>query len=246
MKSSVSPRAVVLSLLAILTTIGLQAQDTIVLKNNQRQPGEVLGIKDGRIRIKRGPVESSLPLDQISSVVMEPPKAFQDALNAWSQGDANKTLTLLTPLVTSFRGVPTPWAERASALIGQVYLETGNIPEAEKAFTAFQTAYPNATSATELGLARLAVEKKDFATAKSKLEPIIASASGILLAESGKNAEFGQAYYLMGQIREAEGDASLALQDYLTAVTIFYEDDAIVAKAQARANQIKEKNVIVP
>lgn len=246
MKSSVSPRAVVLSLLAILTTIGLQAQDTIVLKNNQRNQGEVLGLKDGRLRFKRGPVESSLPLDQVASVIMEPPKAFQDALNTWSTGDANKTLTQLTPLVDNFRGVPTQWAERASALIGQVYLEAGKIPEAEQAFAAFQKAYPNATSANELGLARLAVEKKDFATAKAKLEPIIASASGILLAESGKNAEYGQAYYLMGQVREAEGDASQALQDYLTAVTVYYEDDAIVAKAQERANQIKEKNVIVP
>ena len=33
---------------------------------------------------------------------------------AWQSGNANKTLSLLKPLVETFRGLPVEWAERAA------------------------------------------------------------------------------------------------------------------------------------
>jgi hypothetical protein len=50
----------------------------------------------------------------------------------------------------------------------------------------------------------------------------------------------------MGMVRESEGQLPEALRDYLSAVTLFHEDKAIVAKAQERANVLIEKKVIVP
>jgi hypothetical protein len=51
----------------------------------------------------------------------------------------------------------------------------------------------------------------------------------------------------MGVILESEGNYPEALRDYLTAVTLFSEDQAVVAQAQQRADiLIKEKKVIVP
>jgi tetratricopeptide (TPR) repeat protein len=165
---------------------------------------------------------------------------------AWQTGDAAKTLTVLKPLVDTFRGLPTTWAERASALLGEVYLAQDKVADAEAAFAAFQKAYPNAGALADIGLARLAVTKKDFAAAKAKLTPIVAEAAKVTLAGPGQSATYGQALYLMGMVRESEGDLPAALRDYLSAVTLFYEDGAVVAKAQERANVLIEKKVIVP
>ena len=92
-----------------------------------------------------------------------------------------------------------------------------------------------------------AAAKKDFATAKAKLAPVIAEAETVTVAPAGKSAAYGQAFYLMGMVRESEGQLPEALRDYLSAVTLFHEDKAIVAQAQERANVlITEKKVIVP
>lgn len=248
MKASASPRTLKFALTVFLAASALAcAQDAVIQKSGVRSDGTILGVTDGRIRIKVGPAETSIGLDQTDSVTKAAPKAYTDSLAAWQKGDATATLATLKPLVDTFRGLPTPWAERASALLGDVYLSLDQIPNAETAFAAFQKAYPEATSLADIGLARLAVEKKDYATAKAKLTPIIEEASKVTLAPTGKSAAYGQAFYLMGTVHEAEGSLPEALQDYLSAVTLFYEDQAVVAKAQARADiLIKEKQVVVP
>lgn len=246
MKSSVSPRFLSTVCAALLCAGQLWAQDTVVQKDNQRREGQILAVADGKLKIKIGPAETSIAMDQVASVIKAAPKAYDDSLAAWQTGDATKTLSLLKPVVDTFRGLPTPWAERASALLGEVYLTLDQIPAAEAAFAAFQKAYPQAGAAADIGLARLAVTKKDFATAKSKLTPIVAEAEKITMAPAGKSAAYGQAFYLTGMVRESEGALPEALRDYLSAVTLFPEDKAIVAKAQERANILIEKQVIVP
>lgn len=246
MKSSVSPRFLSTVCAALLCTGSLWAQDTVVQKDNQRREGQILGITGDNLKIKIGPAETSIPMAQVASVTKPAPKAYEDSLAAWQTGDANKTLSLLKPVVDSFRGLPTPWAERASGLLGEVYLTLNQVPAAEAAFGAFQKAYPQAGAAADIGLARLAVTKEDFATAKAKLSPIVAEAEKITIAPAGKNAAYGQAFYLMGMVRESEGAYPEALRDYLSAVTLFHEDKAVVAKAQERANVLIEKKIIVP
>ena len=248
MNASASPRFLLAALLALgAAMVSAMAQDVVVQKDNQRREGLILGLADGKLKIKIGPVETSIAMDQVASVTKTAPKGFDDAVAAWQAGDAAKTLTLLKPVVDSFRGLPTPWAERASALLGEVYLSLDQLPAAETAFGDFQKAYPNSASLSDIGLARLAVTKKDFATAKAKLEPVIAEAATVTLAAPGKSAAYGQAFYLMGVIRESEGAFPEALSDYLSTVTLFYEDKAVVAKAQERADVlVKEQQVIVP
>ena len=82
--------------------------------------------------------------------------------------------------------------------------------------------------------------------ASAALWATLAQAEKITIAPSGKNAAYGQAFYLMGMVRESEGQLPEALRDYLSAVTLFHEDKAIVAQAQERANLLIEKKVIVP
>jgi tetratricopeptide (TPR) repeat protein len=237
-----------MTLVAVLAAIAsLAAQDLVVQKDGQRREGEILGLASGKLKIKIGPAETSIPMEQVASVTKAPPKAYEESFRAWQSGNANKSLSLLKPLVESFRGLPVEWAERASALLGDVYLSLDQFPAAEAAFAEFTKSYPTATSLSDLGLARLAMTKKDFAGARTKLAPIVAEAEKVAAADAGRSATYGQAFYLMGMIRENEGDYSEALRDYLSAVTLFHSDEAVVAKAQERADfLVKEKQAIVP
>jgi tetratricopeptide (TPR) repeat protein len=236
------------ALVAIFATAAsLLAQDVVVQKDRQRREGEILGVADGKLKIRIGPAETSLPMDQVASVIKAPPKTYDDALNAWQDGNPNKSLGLLKPIVDTFRGLPADWAERASALLGDLYLSLDQLPAAEAAFAEFTKAYPGATSLSDIGLARLAISRKDFAGAKARLTPIVAEAESVVMADAGKSATYGQAFYMMGIIHENEGAYPEALRDYLSAVTLFHDDKAVVAKAQQRAEfLIREKQVIVP
>ncbi len=248
MKSSVSPRNLLtLALALVALTTQVRAQDALVLKDNTRRDGQIMGVANGQVKIKIGPAETSVPLDSVVSVVKPAPKAFDDILATWQTGDATKTLALLQPFVQTYRGLPTPWAERSSALLGEVLITANQLPAAETAFADFQKAYPNSASLAAIGLARLAVEKSQFDDAKKKLQPILVEAEKVTIAPTGKSATYGQAFYLMGRINEHEGNNSEALRDYLSTVTLFYEDKAVVSKAQERADAlVKEKQVIVP
>jgi tetratricopeptide (TPR) repeat protein len=247
MNASVSRRGC-LALVTFWGTLSvLTAQDFIVQKDGQRREGEILGVVDGKLKIKVGPAETGIAMDQVASVTKNAPKGYEDAIKAWQEGNANKALGLLKPVVEAFRGLPTEWAERAAALLGDVYLSLGQLPAAESAFAEFTKSYPNATSLADIGLARLAVSKKDFAAAKTRLLPIVSEADKVIAAPAGKSAAYGQAFYLMGMVHESEGAYPEALRDYLSAVTLFHDDRAIVAKAQERADVlVKEKQVIVP
>ena len=247
MNASVSRRCC-LALVTLWGTLSmLIAQDFIVQKDGQRREGEILSVINGKLKIKVGPAETSIAMDQIASVTKDPPKAYEDAIKAWQEGNANQTLSFLKPLVEAFRGLPTEWAERAAAMLGDVYLSLGQLPGAESAFAEFTKSYPNATSLSDIGLARLAVSKKDFATAKARLLPIVSEADKVMAAPAGKSAAYGQAFYLMGMVHESEGAYPEALRDHLSAVTLFHDDRAVVAKAQDRADVlVKEKQVIVP
>ena len=177
--------------LALVTLGGalsvLTAQDFVIQKDGQRREGEILSVADGKLKLKVGPAETGIAMDQVASVSKAAPKEYEDAIKLWQDGNANKTLNILKPLVETFGGLPTEWAERAAALLGDVYLSLGQLPAAESAFAEFTKSYPNATALSDIGLARLAVSKKDFAGAKAKLLPIIAEADKIVAAPAGRS-----------------------------------------------------------
>ncbi len=247
MKASVSPAMAIFTLLILPGYLWVAgAQDVILQKDGQTRQGQIMGVKGDVLRIKVGPAETGVPMSSVASVTMEPPKAYKGILEAWQAGDAKKTLSLLAPLVATFNGLPTKWAQRSSALLGEAYLEDGQMDKAEAAYGDFQKSYPDAGSNADVGLARLAIEKKDFAGARAKLVPIVEQAKALKLPGTGQSAVFGQALYLLGQVQESSAENSEALENYLLVTTLFHEDAAVTKKASERAAALKEKSVIVP
>ena len=58
-------------------------------------------------------------------------------------------------------------------MLGDLYVALNEVPKAEVAYKEFQRLYPGGGSLqADVGMARIAASKKDFATARQKLEPI--------------------------------------------------------------------------
>ena len=248
MKSSSFP---ILLLLAVANFAFPQpkasAENTIILANGQRREATILGVSGGRLSFKAGPVQSSLPLDQISSVIMEPPADFEQAINAWLNDDPKTALAKLKPLIQNFNGLPADWARQASATLGEILLDIDDIAAAEKAFQDFQSLYPDATELAQLGKAKLALKKNDLPTAKQLVEPLAEEAKKSLTVGPEKNAKFAKALLTLGSALEAEGRLSEALENYLLIVTVFYNDQAVARQAENRARILStEKSVVVP
>jgi predicted Zn-dependent protease len=228
----------------------LRAQDVIVQKDGQRREGEITGFKtDAKgdaIRIKIGPAETTVQMATVQSVEKEAPADFEAASDLWRAGNATGALAKLEPLTQKFSGLPTPWAERATSLLPELYIFQGRASDAEMAFKNFQKLYPTAGSSSELLLVRLAIAKKDFMTAREKLTPIVEAAKQTKLPTGTDAVTMSQGLCLMGEIQEATGEKSEALGNYLLVTTIFKNDPSSVTRAATRAEALEKENIIVP
>lgn len=224
----------------------------MILKDGSRRQGGIIGIdaqKNIRVQTQAatGVVTTTVPLANVESVSMNPPADLLAAEESWQNGNAAAAVAKLEPLVNSFLGLPAPWVQRATLLLIDTLLDIGKTDEAEAVLVKFQQAYPESADSTALIRAKIVVARNNFAGARPLLAPIIEEATQTNLADTTQSIKFGQAFFLMGQIRENEGDLSGALEDYLRSSIIFFADSATAAKAQARADiLVNEKNITVP
>ncbi len=223
-------------------------QATVKLRTGAVQQGQIVGVTASGVEIQFGPNKATLPFAMITEVQMAAPPEFAAAQQAFAAKDFNKALAAVRAVTERYKGLPTDWAQLATAMLGDIYVITNDLPKAEAAYRDSERFYPGAGSLqAEVGMARIAASKKDYDTAKKKLEPIAAAA----LKEKGVSRQnafaYSQTFLVLGQVKEAEGNAVGALEDYLRTVTLFYHDPSAVAAAQDRADALrKEQKITVP
>ena len=242
--------------LALLPAI-LLAQvpsERVTLRDGRVQEGRILGVANGAVEVEltqpngqKGKI--GLPLTGIAAVTMPEPTGVRAGLAHYEARDFARALAELRPVVEKWRGLPTDWARRVAAVMGDLYLETGDLTKAEAAYAEFARLYPGGKASLRgaVGLARLALARKDNARARQTLEPLAKAALEDLAPAEADGALYGQVFLLLGQLRESEGDGPGALQDYLRAVTLFYQDRAVTAAAQRAADALRAgQKVSVP
>jgi len=224
----------------------VDAQDVVVLQDGQRREGVITGVRAGQVRIKVGPAETGVPLDKVASVEKAAPEAFAKATSEWASGNAASAFAGLKPLADSFKGLPTPWAQRSLSMLAEVLLAQGKPTEADAVLNEFRTLYPDSSSSLDLLLAQLALSRKDAEGARQKIEPLAKAAREAKLPGGSESAVQSQALFLMGQVEEASGDKSRALENYLLVTTIFNDDPKSTASAAERASALEREKVLVP
>ncbi len=237
---------------ALLLASAAKAQDVIILTTGAAQQGKVLGVTPSgqlEFQVAGGTNKLGLALASVREVRMAAPLEYSQGIQAYQAKDPAKALKLIKAVVDKYKGLPTPWAQGSLSLLGELYIATDDLPKAEAAYTDFKRLYPAGGSLqSEVGLARLAVAKKDYETAKQKLAPVIEAALKDKVVTQANGPAYSQAFVVSGQAKEAEGNLSGALEDYLRTVTLFYQDAAAVSVAQERADALRKehKEVTVP
>jgi tetratricopeptide (TPR) repeat protein len=224
-----------------LAAANLNAQDKIVTRDGKTQEAKIAGANGTSVQLQVGAGTVSLPLASITQVVMAPPPEYTAACTAYEAKDFSRALAGTAQVTAKYRGLPTDWAQQSALMLGDIYVAMNDLVKAEAAYRDFQKSYPGAGSAqADVGMARIAFSKKDYATAKQKLEPIAAQALKEKNIPNAAAVSYSQAFYLLGQIKEAQGDYSGALQDYLRTVTLFYKDRYAAGGAQERADALRK------
>jgi predicted Zn-dependent protease len=225
-------------------------QDTVITTDNQQRQVKVTGVSpSGQLEFLVGQGKLGLALSSVKEVRMAPPPEYSQAFQAYQAKDFKKALDLIRPIADRFKGMPSPWAQQAVSMLGDLYIALNDLPQAETAYLNFKKLYPNGGSLqSEVGLSRLAVAKKDYATAKQKIAPITEQAFKDKVPTLSNALAYSQAFLVSGQVKESEGNLPDALEDYLRTVTVFYQDRAAVSTALDRADALRKahKDVTVP
>lgn len=232
--------------LSLFLAAGAFAQDKITTTNGRVQDVKILGVVGSNVQVQVGAGSIGIPLATVASVSMAPPADFVAAKAAYEAKDYAKALASAKSVVTKFKGLKTDWAQEATSLLGDIYVSLNKLPEAEAAYLDFQKTYGGAGSVqSDIGLARIALSKKNYDGAKQKLEPITSKALEEKTPAPAAATAYSQAFCLLGQVNEAEQDYPAALENYLRTVTLFYHDRSAVATAQEKADALRKQHPTV-
>lgn len=234
--------------LAGTVPLTLLAQEKITFKDGRIQEAKIVGVVGSSVQVQVASGVVGVPLANVAQINMAAPPEVATALAAYEAKDFPKALAAANAVNEKFRGLPTAWAQQAASLVGDVYVAMNELPKAESAYRDFQKSYPGAGSVVaDVGLARIIFSKNDLAGAKQKLEPIAVQALQEKNPTATSAAAFGQAFYLLGQIAEADKAPAVALQNYLRTVVIFPNDQLAAARARERADVLrKDQAITVP
>lgn len=227
----------------------LHAQtETITTKDGKTSTVKILGVTGSSVQVQVGAGSIGIPISSIAQVAMPAPPEIARAAAAFAAKDYPAALTATKAVLEKYRGLPADWARQAAAMLGDIYVAMNDFGRAEAAYRDFQKLYPGAGSVqADVGLARIAVSKKDYAAARAKLEPLTAQALKLKDVPPALGPAYSQAFLVSGELKEAAGDATGALEDYARTIAIFYHDRLAVATAQERADALrKEQGVTVP
>ena len=219
----------------------LYSQETITTRDGKTQAAKIVGSNGTTVQLQVAAGMVGIPLSSITQVVMAPPPEYTLAVAAYEGKDYAKALSSMAQVAGKYKGLPTEWAQQAALRLGDIYVAQNDLAKAEAAYRDFQKFYPGLGAVqVDVCMARVAFSKKDYAAAKQKLEPLAETALKDKSVPKADGASYSQVFYLLGGIKEAEGDFPGALQDYLRTVTLFNQDHPAVSSAQEKADALRK------
>lgn len=223
------------------------SQETITLRTGQVQQVHILAVTPSGLRVQTANGEMVEPFANLAGLSMNPPPEYTAALAAYASGDPQRALTLITSIVSNFRGLPTDWARQAMLLQGDLNVALGQPSQAEAAYKDFQAVYPASPSdVLDVGSLGADLAHNDYSAARSKVAPLLGQALQQRNFPKAAAEEYGRAFYASGRIKEHAGDFPGALEDYLRVVAIFPQDSGAAIGAQIAADNLrKSKGVSV-
>ncbi len=248
--------AAILCVCSVTTVPGARAQELaarVYLQGNPTpQEGRITGVQGDAILLTVPNGTTSIPLAQVARVEAAAPPTFTTGMAAYNAANYDKALADLRPIGSTFRGLPTDWAQQTLTALGNIYLEKNDVAKAEAAFNDYRRYYPKVPGNQlqfSIAQARIAFAKNNATQARQALEAITQAAlKAPAEVTRGDGAAYGQAFYLLARLQEGEKNYQGALENYLRVVTLFYQDGSVVVRAQKGADDLRaaHKGLSVP
>ena len=208
---------------------------------------QIVRMAGTKVSVKDAVGEAVYDIAQIQEVRKAAPPEMAQGRAAIDAGDQDKALVLIKGIADRYKGLPTAWASEATLMVGNIFVNLGKIPEAEAAFNEFERIYPGAGAvAASIGKARIAAERGNLAEARNVAEPMVKDALTKKTVTRAESQLYGQAYYVLGKVAEAEGKLPEAMENYCRTVAIFYQERAVVSQAEKRIDALRQKGITTP
>lgn len=229
-------------LLLLCAGAGL-AEDVIVTKNQQLR-GKVKSADRKNVTIEIvGQGVLTVPRSAIVQLTVEPPPSVIRGIEAYEKGNYKEAQLNLAKVINQYLGLDTDWAAKALVYYGRGCLTAGDTANAEKAFSAFLSAYDDDQPLrmdAELGLAETEVARNDIDKALPKFQELAAEYEKQIKPPKEQFPYAAAVFLGLGKCLEAKGDPGKALNSYLKVIAL-YPADNVLPESLYRAALIYQK-----
>lgn len=205
------------------------AEDIIITKNQQFR-GKVKSADSKSVTIEiAGQGMVAVPRSAIEKLTVEPPPAIIRGIDAYEKGNYKEAQLILSKAANQYLGLDTPWAAKALVYYARGCLMAGDNASAEKAFSAFLSAYEDdpLNVDAELGLAETEVAKNDIDKALPKFQELADEYEKQLKPPKEQFPYAAEAFLGLGKCLEAKDDPSGAINAYLKVIALYPADNAL-------------------
>jgi hypothetical protein len=194
----------------------------------------------GNAQINIGAGTIGVRLTDIASVEMTVPTEMKLSESA----PPDRVIALLQPLTTKFKGLPADWVVDAMGRIADAYAAQNKNGEAAAVYKEMASLYPGSRYLIKanVGMAKTAFQDQKYDETLRLVKPLVDEANKKLFPTANEARLYSEAFLVQGQAYEGKGEAALALESYLTVVTIFFQNPETVKAAQQKADQLRQKN----
>jgi tetratricopeptide (TPR) repeat protein len=216
--------------------------DRITMTNGSVQDGKItsISIQTGTVMIQASNGTFPVPLTSISNVEMDPPLEFKTAMTS----DPRTAISLLEPLIPTYKGLPSDWVPQAMNRLADCYLATGKIDLAKNEILDLQQTYPNGTAKVLAitGLAKVSLASGAPDDALATLKPLLDAADADLIPTAAEAPGYASLFMTEAQIYVALKQPAKALECYTKVKALLYRDPALASEVDKPINVLKKAN----
>jgi TolA-binding protein len=230
-------------LLLLLCAVTGRAEDVLITKNSQYR-GKVLSADAREVTIQTSQGVLKVPRSAIEKLNVEPPPAIIRGIDAYEKGNYKEAQLTLSKAANQYLGLDTPWAAKALVYYARGCLMAGDTLNAEKAFSAFLSAYDDdpLIVEAELGLAETEMAKKDIDKALPKFQELADEYEKKLRPPKEEFPYAAAAFLGLGKCFEAKDDPNSAINAYLKVIALYPADNAMPEALYRAAAIYKRQN----
>jgi len=246
-------RITLILLLLLCAAAGL-AEDVIITKN-QRLRGKVKSADSKGVTIEIiGQGILTVPRSAIVQLKVEPPPSVIRGIEAYEKGNYRAAQLNLAKVANQYLGLDTDWAAMALVYYGRGCLTAGDVANAEKAFSAFLTAYDDDQPLrmdAELGLAETEVARNDIDKALPKFQELAAEYEKQIKPPNEQFPYAAAVFLGLGKCLEAKGEPGEALNSYLKVIALYPADNVMpetlyrAALIYQQQNKLNRANLVL-